>query len=60
MRTNYEPDPIPDGFLTVLENDIQSNPQRLKAVTPELISRIDDLVGGVKVDLDAPIQGAMI
>lgn len=55
MRTNYEHDPILDGFLTLLENDIQSNPQRLNAVTPELVSCIEGLVGEVEVDLDAPI-----
>lgn len=58
MPTNYEHDPILDGFLTLLENDIQTTPQRLKAVTPELVARIEGLVGEVKIDLDAPIPGS--
>ncbi len=35
-----EADPALGNFLTFLANDIQQNPQRLKAVTPELVSRI--------------------
>ena len=46
------------SFLTFLANDIQQNPQRLKAVTPELISRIQDLVGNIDIDIDidAPLD----
>ena len=53
-----EPDPALDGFLTFLANDIQQNPQRLKAVTPELVSRIQELVGDIDIDLDAPLDDA--
>jgi antitoxin PrlF len=48
-----EADPALGSFLTFLANDIQANPQRLKAATPELASRIQSLVGGIDVDLDA-------
>ena len=53
-----EPDPALDSFLTFLANDIEQNPQRLKAVTPELVSRIQELVGDIDIDLDAPLDDA--
>jgi len=49
-------DPALNSFLTFLANDIQQNPQRLKAVTPELVSRIQHLVGHFDVDLNAPLD----
>jgi antitoxin PrlF len=49
-------DPALDSFLSFLANDIQHNPQHLKAVTTELVSRIQNLVGNIDVDLDAPID----
>jgi len=51
-----ESDPALDSFLTFLANDIQDNPQRLQAATPELASRIKNLVGDIDVDLDAPLD----
>ena len=51
-----ESDPALGSFLTFLANDIQQNPQHLKAVTPELVSRIQNLVGDLDVNLDAPLD----
>jgi len=51
-----ETDPVLGSLLTFLANDIQANPQRLKVATPELVSRIQTLVGGIEVDLDAPLD----
>lgn len=51
-----EADPVLGSFLSFLANDIQANPQRLKATSPELVARIRNLVGGVAVDLDAPLD----
>ena len=51
-----EADPVLGSFLSFLANDIQANPQQLKAATPELVSRIQYLVGGIEVDLDAPLD----
>lgn len=39
-----------------LANDIQHNPQRLKTITPELVSCIQNLVGDINIDLDAPLD----
>lgn len=44
------------SFLGFLANDIQANPQRLKAATPELVFRSQNLVGGIEVDLDTPLD----
>lgn len=51
-----EADPVLGSFLRFLANDIQVNPQRLKAATPELVSRIQSHVDGIEVDLDAPLD----
>ena len=51
-----ETDPALDSFLTFLANDIQNHPERLTAVTPELISCIQSLIGKVDIDLDAPLS----
>ena len=50
-----EADPVLGSFLTFLANDIQANPQPLKAASPELVARIQSLVGAIDVDLDAPL-----
>lgn len=49
-------DPVLGGFLSFLANDIQRHPEHLRAATPELVSRIQGLVGGIDVDLDAPLN----
>ena len=49
-------DPALTSFLSFLAKDIQNNPQHVKAVTPELVSRVQSLVGSVKFDLDAPLD----
>lgn len=49
-----EADPVLGSFLSFLASDIQANLERLKAATPELVSRIQNLVGGIEVNLDAP------
>lgn len=51
-----EADPVLGSFLSFLANDMQANPQRLKAATPELVSRIQSLIDGIEVDLDAPLD----
>jgi antitoxin PrlF len=51
-----EPDPALNSFLNFLANDIRTNPQRLKGATPELVARIQNLTGGIEVDLDAPLD----
>lgn len=42
-------------FLRFLDMDIDKHQGRLQPVTVDLLSRIDDLVGGEDIDLDAPL-----
>ena len=49
-------DPVLGSFLSFLANDIQRHPERLRAATPELVSRIQGLVGGIDIDLDVPLD----
>lgn len=51
-----EADPALSSFLTFLANDIQHNPHHVKAVMPELVSRIQSLVGNIEIDLDAHLE----
>jgi antitoxin PrlF len=43
-------------FLGFLARDMAENPQRLKAMDADFAQRIRALVGGVEVDLDAPLS----
>ena len=49
-------DPALGPFLALLAEDIALHPEHLQVVPDSLLSRIDDLVGGMDVDLDAPID----
>jgi antitoxin PrlF len=54
--TEHE-DPAIDSFLTFLAEDIKHRPEALTALSPALAERIAALTEGVKVDLDATIDG---
>ena len=43
-------------FLDFLARDITSHPERLQAVDAGLVQRLQALVGGVEVNLDAPLS----
>ena len=49
-------DPVLGQFLGFLARDIASHPERLRAVDIGLVHRIQSLVGGVEVDLDAALS----
>lgn len=49
-------DPALAPFLALLERDIGARPQALSPVDEDLMRRIDGLVGGLDVDLDALIE----
>ena len=51
-----ESDPVLTSFLAFLASDLQHNPRRIRAVSLELVSRIQDLVGNIDIDLDAPLN----
>lgn len=50
-------DPAIDRFLTFLAEDIKRRPEVLTALSPAIAERLAALTEGVKVDLDAPIDG---
>ena len=55
QRVNPDPceeDPALAPFLALLEQDIASHPDRLQSVGTDLVQRLQDLVGGIEVDLD--------
>jgi antitoxin PrlF len=52
-----EDDPVLGHFLRFLARDIETNPQRIKAVGRDLADRVNSLVADVEVDLDAPLRG---
>lgn len=49
-----KPDPVLGEFLNFLARDIAAGVVR--PVTPELVARINTLIGDVKIDLDAPLS----
>lgn len=58
QRVSPEPsddDPALAPFLALLEQDIASHPERLQPLTADLASRLQDLVSGIDVNLDAPL-----
>lgn len=49
-------DPLLGQFLGFLAQDIARHPERLQPVGSGLVQRIQSLVGGIEVDLDAPLS----
>jgi len=49
-------DPALAPFLGFLARDMAEHPERLQAVDAGLAQRIQTLVGGVEVELDAPLS----
>lgn len=49
-------DPVLGHFLHFLAQDIASHPERLQVMDAGLVQRIQSLVGGVEVDLDAELS----
>jgi antitoxin PrlF len=48
-------DPLLGEFLGFLARDVAAHPERLQAVDAGLVSRLQSLVGGVAVDMDAAL-----
>ncbi len=49
-------DPVLGQFLGFLSRDIASHPERIQAVDANFVQRIQSLVGGIEVDLDAALS----
>ncbi|MEA5418284.1 type II toxin-antitoxin system PrlF family antitoxin [Spirulina sp. CCNP1310] len=50
-----ENDPVLGKFLNFLAQDIEQNPQQIRAMSSDLASHVQSLVSGVDLDLDAPL-----
>ena len=48
-------DPVLGKFLDFLARDIADHPERLQALDTCLVQRLESLVGGVDIDLDAAL-----
>ena len=53
---SVEDDPALGQFLNFLASDITNNPSNIKGISDSLITRIQSLVEGVEIDLDAPLS----
>lgn len=49
-------DPVLGQFLGFLARDIASHPDRLQLVDAGLVQRLQSLVGGMEIDLDAALS----
>ncbi|NBD95017.1 MAG: type II toxin-antitoxin system PrlF family antitoxin [Gammaproteobacteria bacterium] len=54
-RSGDNDDPALAAFLNFLADDMTRHPERLRGMDPSLARRIESLVDGVEVDLDAPL-----
>ena len=55
--------PMPQGekpvlapSLEILDAHISAHPEQLQPITMDLVARLDDLVGSIDVDLNAPLE----
>jgi antitoxin PrlF len=53
---NNESDPILGEFLNFIARDMQKNPQHIQAISTDLLNRVQSLVAGVDIDIDAPLS----
>jgi antitoxin PrlF len=54
--SDEQDDPVLSCFLEFLAHDIANNPERLQSLDASFVERLNDLVGDVDVDLDAPLS----
>ncbi|GJE60083.1 type II toxin-antitoxin system PrlF family antitoxin [Methylobacterium trifolii] len=59
LGTDDEADPVIDGFLTFLAQDMTRNPSRITAFPAGLAERMAALTTGMTVDLDEEIDGGV-
>lgn len=56
VYTSESDDPVLGQFLHFLSDDIARHPERLQSVDASLVQRLQSLVSGVDVDLDATLS----
>ncbi len=57
LRAEEETDPVIDGFLAFLAQDMARNPSRIVAFPVDLAERAASLTAGMNVDPDEEIDG---
>jgi antitoxin PrlF len=57
VRAEVDEDPAMGAFLGFLARDIKDHPERIKAIAPDLATRIGGLSAGVDSDPDTSIEG---
>lgn len=53
-----EDDQVLFGFLSLLDDDIRSHPEKLIALDSTLLARLDSLVGGIEVEINSQLSAA--
>nr|WP_297479013.1 type II toxin-antitoxin system PrlF family antitoxin [Ferrovum sp.] len=56
VGTADEDDPVLGQFLGFLAQDIANHPERLQVMDADLVQRLQSLVGGIELDLDAALS----
>jgi antitoxin PrlF len=51
-----ESDPVIEKFLSLLAKDIASNPHHTHSVSVDVFNRVQSLIAGVEVNIDAPLS----
>ena len=59
LAVEEETDPVIDGFLSFLAQDMARNPSHITAFPDGLSKRMAALTAGMNVDLDEEIDGAV-
>lgn len=55
-RVEPETDPVLEGFLAFMAQDLMHHPERLRSLDRALVERIQTLVDPIEVDLDQPLS----
>ena len=45
-------DPVLGAYLAFIERDMEENPARIQALSPDLLALAEDLVAGIEVDFE--------
>ena len=49
-------DPVLDAFLAFLARDMAAHPEQLQALDADLVNKLQSLVGGVEIGMDAALS----
>ncbi|MDP3622133.1 MAG: type II toxin-antitoxin system PrlF family antitoxin [Polynucleobacter sp.] len=55
-QASLEDDPVLDAFLVFLAKDMANHPERIQAMDAQWVSRLQSLVGEIKVDLNTALS----